>query len=41
MESIRFQLVLGEDERRISSRTEEDITHSFPDIADAAGNGDS
>ncbi|PZO83867.1 MAG: ATP-dependent DNA ligase [Micavibrio aeruginosavorus] len=33
-DGIRVQLVLGEDECRIFSRTGEDITHSFPDLAD-------
>lgn len=32
-DGIRVQLVLGEDERRIYSRTGDDITHSFPDLA--------
>lgn len=33
-DGIRVQLVLGEEEQRIFSRTGEDITHSFPDLAD-------
>ncbi len=33
-DGIRVQLVLGEDEQRIFSRTGEDITKSFPDLAD-------
>ena len=33
-DGIRVQLVLGEDEQRIFSRTGEDITHSFPDLAE-------
>lgn len=33
-DGIRVQLVLGEDEQRIFSRTGEDITHSFPDLED-------
>jgi DNA ligase 1 len=33
-DGIRVQLVLGEDERRVFSRTGDDITHSFPDLAD-------
>lgn len=33
-DGIRVQLVLGEDEQRIFSRTGDDITHSFPDLAD-------
>ncbi len=33
-DGIRVQLVLGEGETRIFSRTGEDITHSFPDLAD-------
>lgn len=34
-DGIRVQLVLGEDERRIYSRTGEDITHSFPDLSES------
>lgn len=33
-DGIRVQLVLGENERRIFTRTGDDITHSFPDLAD-------
>jgi DNA ligase 1 len=33
-DGIRVQLVLGEDEKRIFSRTGDDITHSFPDLAE-------
>ncbi len=33
-DGIRVQLVLGEDEKRIFSRTGDDITQSFPDLAD-------
>jgi DNA ligase-1 len=33
-DGIRVQLVLGEGEQRIYSRTGENITHSFPDLAD-------
>jgi DNA ligase-1 len=34
-DGIRVQLVLGEDEKRIFSRTGDDITRSFPDLADS------
>jgi DNA ligase-1 len=34
-DGIRVQLVLGEEEKRIFSRTGDDITHSFPDLADS------
>jgi DNA ligase-1 len=34
-DGIRVQLVLGNDEKRIFSRTGDDITHSFPDLADS------
>lgn len=34
-DGIRVQLVLGEDEKRIFSRTGDDITKSFPDLAES------